>query len=68
MLCNLGRQQVVTPGVNKKMVKMVAPDLFPVISLLNKQFIPTAITSRRAFVLAGSKSAKPLKIKGLSWL
>ena len=48
------------------MVNRNTPHLFPVISLLNKQFLPAAFTSHRAFFAAGSKSAKLLKIKRLS--
>jgi len=43
-------------GVNRS-----ASQLFPLIIMLNKQFIPAAIPSRRARFLAGSKSAMPLK-------
>jgi hypothetical protein len=51
------------PIVNLFMVNGSAPELFLVTNLLNKQFIPAAITSRRALFPAGSNSTKPLKIK-----
>jgi hypothetical protein len=54
-------------GVNPEMVNRSAPEFLPVTMLLNKQFIPAAITSRRALFLAGSKSSKPLKEKELLW-
>jgi len=43
-----------------------APELFVVITVLNKQFIPAAIISRRAFFPAGSKSIRLLKEDGFS--
>jgi len=49
-------------GIHTIVVNRRTPDLFPLITVLNKQFIPATITSRRAFYLAGRKSAKPLKI------
>jgi hypothetical protein len=49
--------------INRKVVNSSAPDLFPVTNMLNKHFIPAAITSRRASFLAGSKSDRTLKIK-----
>jgi hypothetical protein len=36
-------------AVNERMVNFGAPDLFLVTNLLNKQFIPAVISSRRAF-------------------
>jgi hypothetical protein len=46
---------------NPKMVKMSAPELFPLTIVLNKHFIPAAITSLRGFIPAGSNSAISLK-------
>jgi hypothetical protein len=37
------------------------PELFPLTIMLNEQFIPAVISSRRAFFPARSKSASPLK-------
>jgi hypothetical protein len=48
--------------VHRFVVNRSAPELFPVIIMLNKQFIPAAITSLRGFFAAGSKSTTPLKI------
>ena len=56
-----GKPFVAAPGLNTKLVNRSAPELFPVTNLINKQFIPAAITSRRACFPAGSKSGKPLK-------
>ena len=47
--------------VNPNLVNSSAPDLFPVTNLLNKHFIPAAITSRQACFPAGGKSDKLLK-------
>jgi len=49
--------------VHRFVVNRSAPELFPVTDLINKQFIPAAITSRRACFAAGSKSDRPLKSK-----
>jgi hypothetical protein len=55
------KQFVVGPVVNAKLVNGSAPDLFPLTLVLNKHFIPAAITSRRGFVPVGSNSAISLK-------
>jgi hypothetical protein len=47
--------------VNSKMVNGSTPDLFPPTHVLNKYFIPAAITSRRGFVPLGSNSALSLQ-------
>jgi hypothetical protein len=44
------------------MVNKSAPELLPATNILNNNFIPAAITSRQACLLAGSKSDRPLKI------
>ena len=62
MLCNLCRQQVVPPGVNSKMVKMDAPDLFPSISLLNKLINLPAIYFPPSLRPGRKKSSIPLKM------
>jgi hypothetical protein len=45
-----GKPSVAAPSVNLKLVNRSAPDLFPLTIVLNKHFIPAAITSRRDFV------------------
>jgi hypothetical protein len=46
------------------MVNKSAPELLPATNMVNNNFIPAAITSCQACFLAGSKSNRPLKIKG----
>jgi hypothetical protein len=48
------------PAINSKMVNGSALDLFPLTNVLNKYFIPTAITSRRGLLPVGSNSSKSL--------
>jgi len=58
---------VAAPGFNTNVVNGGTLELFPVAIMLNKQFIPAAFTSRRAFFPAGSKSVKPLKMHNFHW-
>jgi hypothetical protein len=60
---DLVNRSFAAPGVNTKTVNRSLPELFPVTHMLNKHFIPAAITSHRACFLAGSKSDKVLIIK-----
>ena len=52
---------VLAPSFTTNVVNRSAPDLFPLTIVLNKHFIPAAITSLRGFVPAGSNSAISLK-------
>jgi hypothetical protein len=56
-----GKQFVATLSFNTKVVNRSAPDLLAVTDMINKQFIPAAITSRQAHFPAGSKSDRTLK-------
>ena len=56
-----GKPLVAAPVVNPKLVNGSEPDLFPLTIVLNKHFIPAAITSRRGLVPVGSNSAISLQ-------
>ncbi|HWJ18614.1 MAG TPA: hypothetical protein VNR65_07805, partial [Geobacterales bacterium] len=60
---SLGKRFVAAPSVHTNVVNASAPDLFPLTIVLNKHFIPAAITSRRSLVPVGSNSAMSLKPK-----
>jgi hypothetical protein len=63
-----GKPLVSAPAVNPKLVNGSAPDLFPLTIVLNKHFIPAAITSPRGIVPAGSNSAQALQENGFQSL